>query len=67
MRLAQQIALTADPVLIDLQKELDGCSNRPTHRSAAPIDVTAIVVPLRLRRGEAILSCFSTTMVLLAP
>jgi hypothetical protein len=67
MRLAQQITLTADPILIDLQKELDGYSNRPKHRVAAPTDVAAVVVPLRLRLGEAILSFFSTTMVFGTP
>ncbi len=65
-RLAQQIDLTADPVLADLRAEL---AAYPFPRSAHPPahDAPAFVVPLQLRIGTKILSFFSTTTIFGTP
>ncbi len=69
-RLQQQIRLTADPVSIELLKELSSYPPPASHLKAHPEnadDVTAIVVPLQLV-SEAGLLCFvSTTTVFGTP
>ncbi|HEV7257599.1 MAG TPA: helix-turn-helix transcriptional regulator [Bosea sp. (in: a-proteobacteria)] len=70
-RLRQQVRTTADPVLADLLAELlaypvPGSRNGRGH-GAGPADEPAIVVPLRLRVGEATLSFISTTTVFGTP
>jgi transcriptional regulator with XRE-family HTH domain len=66
-RLRRQIELTADPVLVDLLKELDGYS---APRTAGPLpksDYADLVVPLRLKAGDTVLSFISTTTVFGTP
>lgn len=73
LRLRQQIRATADPVLAELLAELAGypapAPGRPASRGRAPESEPepAIVVPLRLRFGEAALSFISTTTVFGTP
>lgn len=69
-RLRQQIRATADPVLADLLAEL--ASYPPAHngqkaQALAPEAEAAIVVPLKLRLGGAVLSLISTTTVFGTP
>jgi transcriptional regulator with XRE-family HTH domain len=68
-RLTQQISLTADPVLIELKKELDDYSKSLRCPPDVVRRLTAgeVVIPFRLRVGEAVLSFFSTTMVFGTP
>jgi transcriptional regulator with XRE-family HTH domain len=66
-RLRQQIDLTADPVLVDLLREL---LEYPTPRSARRHDAdhyAGAVVPLRITTSIGELSMFSTTMVFGTP
>jgi transcriptional regulator with XRE-family HTH domain len=63
-RLRQQVDLTADPGLIELQRELlsyPAPSEPPSHKGEQ------IVVPFKLRVGDAVLSFFSTTMIFGTP
>jgi transcriptional regulator with XRE-family HTH domain len=65
-RLAHQAAATGDAVLYDLHSELSsypGGSANPREHSGAG----AIVVPLRYKAGDAVLSFFSTTTVFGTP
>jgi transcriptional regulator with XRE-family HTH domain len=63
-RLRGQVELTADPKLIELQRELLSYPAPPEHPGRNAHD---IVVPLRVRVGESNLSFFSTTMVFGTP
>jgi len=64
-RLKQQVDLTADPVLIALQKEV---ASYPVPLSAPPrVDPAAVLVPFKIRMGDASLSFFSTTTVFGTP
>jgi transcriptional regulator with XRE-family HTH domain len=67
LRLRQQIRATADPVLITLLAELLSYpvpTSGPIRRDRTEADrEAAIVVPLRLRVGDAVLSLISTTTV----
>jgi transcriptional regulator with XRE-family HTH domain len=63
-RLRQQIAATADPVLSELAAELAAYPGGTEH--PAPGDA-GLVIPLRLRQGEAVLSLFGTTTVFGTP
>jgi len=66
-RLRRQIDITGDPILAELMKELSaypvpaGGPVQPAH------DYGGVVVPLRLRAGDAVLSLFSTTTVFGTP
>jgi transcriptional regulator with XRE-family HTH domain len=62
-RLKRQIELTADPVLIDLLAEVQayGPAGAPPRAEAHPHG--DMVIPLRVRIGEEVVSFFSTTMV----
>jgi transcriptional regulator with XRE-family HTH domain len=71
MRLRQQIAATADPILMELLAELESYPMPPTSdRRADPIDEVdygGVVVPFRLRTDYGVLSFFSTTTVFGTP
>jgi transcriptional regulator with XRE-family HTH domain len=62
-RLRRQVELTADRGLVDLEKEL---LTYPAPREAGGA-TDGILVPLRIRVGECVLSFFSTTMVFGTP
>jgi transcriptional regulator with XRE-family HTH domain len=70
MRLRQQIAATADPILIELLAELEAYPQPATARKRpeedAP-DYGGVVVPFRLRTDYGVLSFFSTTTVFGTP
>jgi transcriptional regulator with XRE-family HTH domain len=63
-RLRRQIAAWADPVLVDLHRELESYG-APSEAAASREPV--IVVPLRLRAGGRLLSLLSTTTVFGTP
>jgi transcriptional regulator with XRE-family HTH domain len=63
-RLRRQIAATADKVLIELQAELE---TFPAPEATAPSAYAGMVVPLRLRTPNGVLSMFSTTMIFGTP
>ena len=63
-RLSRDIESTAAPALIALRDELRGY---PSPALAAYPDTRAILVPLRLRVGDTVLSLFSTTTVFGTP
>jgi transcriptional regulator with XRE-family HTH domain len=71
MRLRQQIAATADPILIELLAELEAypliskpdADAKPTDE----VDYGGVVVPFRLRTDFGVLSFFSTTTVFGTP
>jgi len=63
-RLRAQVELTADPKLIELQRELRSYPAPPDPPGRNAHDV---VVPFKVRLGESILSFFSTTMVFGTP
>ncbi len=72
-RLRQQIAATADPILMELLAELESYP-RPakgvsgsTDIGADEVDYGGVVVPLRLRTEFGVLSFFSTTTVFGTP
>jgi transcriptional regulator with XRE-family HTH domain len=69
-RLRQQIAATADPILIELLAELESypVSTADQEEGAADeVDYGGVVVPFRLRTPYGILSFFSTTTVFGTP
>jgi transcriptional regulator with XRE-family HTH domain len=66
-RVRRQTELTADPVLVELLRELE---SYPAPRSAGPApksDYADVIVPLRLKAGDAVLSFISTTTVFGTP
>lgn len=63
-RLREQVAVTADPVLEALAGELTAY---PGGTEAPQIGDAGIVVPLQLRRGEALFSLFGTVTVFGTP
>jgi transcriptional regulator with XRE-family HTH domain len=63
-RLSRDIESTADPALIALRDEL---AAYPSPRPASRPDSRAILVPLRLRVRDAVLSLFSTTTIFGTP
>lgn len=68
-RLRRQIDVTADPVIVDLMRELSGY---PKPRSPHPVSRNAehdagVVVPLRLATPNGVLSFISTTTVFGTP
>jgi transcriptional regulator with XRE-family HTH domain len=71
MRLRQQIAATADPVLINLLAELEECSPEPARKERVQAhegpDYGGVVVPFRLRTDHGVLAFFSTTTVFGTP
>lgn len=64
-RLRRQIDLTADPALIDLLAEARGYA--AGQLAARPVHPAEMVVPFRIRIGEAVASFLSTTMVFGTP
>jgi transcriptional regulator with XRE-family HTH domain len=71
MRLRQQIAATADPILMELLAELESYPSTSTGEQeqgpADDVDYGGVVVPFRLRTENGILSFFSTTTVFGTP
>lgn len=68
MRLRQQIALTADPVLRTLHDEVAAYGAPPGARHAAPAhDYGGVAVPFRLATERGVLSFLSTTTVFGTP
>jgi transcriptional regulator with XRE-family HTH domain len=71
MRLRQQIAATADPILMELLAELESypqvCTSEHEAAGADEVDYGGVVVPFRLRTEHGILSFFSTTTVFGTP
>jgi transcriptional regulator with XRE-family HTH domain len=63
-RLSRDIEATASPALIELRDEL---AAYPCPRPATSPDTRAILVPLRLRVDDTVLSLFSTTTVFGTP
>ena len=63
-RLDRDVASAADPALIELRAEL---AAYPCPPPASSPDTRAILVPMRLRVGDATLSLFSTTTVFGTP
>jgi transcriptional regulator with XRE-family HTH domain len=69
-RLHRQVEVTADPALMGLLEELRALPTPPQARAsphARAEDYGGVVVPLRLRVGDATLSLFSTTTVFGTP
>jgi transcriptional regulator with XRE-family HTH domain len=71
MRLRQQIAATADPILMELLAELESYPTPATSDGevglADDVDYGGVVVPFRLRTQYGVLSFFSTTTVFGTP
>jgi transcriptional regulator with XRE-family HTH domain len=71
MRLRQQIAATADPILIELLAELEAypliSKSDGDAKSTDEVDYGGVVVPFRLRTEFGVLSFFSTTTVFGTP
>ena len=63
-RLRQQVDLTADPVLIELQRELLSYP-APSEPHARPHD--GVVIPFKVRAAGTLLSFLSTTMIFGTP
>ena len=65
LRLSQQIDVTADSVLIELLKELDGYEkfHRSKSNSSNDAQTEDAMIPIRLKLGDDVLSFFSTTMI----
>ena len=66
-RLHRAIELTADRELVKLREELKGYPVPEARRKPAPVEPTAIVVPLRLQSERGVLSFISTTTVFGGP
>jgi hypothetical protein len=66
-RLRQQIELTADPALLELQREVSGYPIAPTSHPAHSPQHDWVIVPLRIRTRMGVLSFISTTMVFGTP
>jgi hypothetical protein len=69
-RLRQQIAATADPILIELLAELESyplVSTPETESKFDDADYGGVIVPFRLRTDFGVLSFFSTTTVFGTP
>jgi hypothetical protein len=71
MRLRQQIAATADPILIELLAELEAypliSKSDGDAKSTDEVDYGGVVIPFRLRTDFGVLSFFSTTTVFGTP
>lgn len=66
-RVRRQTEITADPVLVDLLRELE---SYPVPRPAGPApksEYADVAVPLRLKAGDTVLSFISTTTVFGTP
>jgi transcriptional regulator with XRE-family HTH domain len=67
-RLRHQIETTADPVLVELLAELESYpASGSTHHEGQVEDYGGVLVPLRLRTEQGVLSFFSTTTVFGTP
>ena len=68
MRLGQQVAISADPVLQDLLQELRAYTAPPPLANPSPhADAGAAVVPLQFASEHGLLSFFSTTTIFGTP
>ena len=67
-RLRHQVDLTADPVLIELMRDLSELpAPRAEPRQGPGVDAAEIVVPMRLQTEAGVLDLFSTTTVFGTP
>jgi transcriptional regulator with XRE-family HTH domain len=66
-RLRQQIAASADPVLVEMLHELHALPVDATASPAGPVDPNAVAVPLQLRTPAGVMSFISTTTVFGTP
>jgi transcriptional regulator with XRE-family HTH domain len=67
-RLRHQIDATADPMLVELLAELEAYPvSGPVHHEGQVEDYAGVLVPLRLRTEQGVLSFFSTTTVFGTP
>jgi transcriptional regulator with XRE-family HTH domain len=70
MRLRQQIAATADPILMELLAELESyplVTTPETESKFDDVDYGGVMVPFRLRTEHGVLSFFGTTTVFGTP
>jgi transcriptional regulator with XRE-family HTH domain len=66
-RLRQQISATADPVLVDLLRELQGYPVGPDDMPSLARELSGVVVPFRYRTPGGILNFISTTTIFGTP
>jgi hypothetical protein len=67
-RLRRQIDTSADPVLIELAKELaDYPAPTATKSSAAGHELADVIVPLQLQTADGVMSFLSTTTIFGTP
>jgi hypothetical protein len=60
------VEITADPVLIDLLREVNEYPAPEPHTAPRAVD-TPIIMPLKMRTSAGLLSLFTTTMVFGTP
>ena len=66
-RLRRQLDATGDPVLAELERELLAYPSGPRTQRAQDTNLSTIVHPLKLRKGDEILTFISTTTVFGTP
>jgi transcriptional regulator with XRE-family HTH domain len=66
-RVRRQTEMTADPVLVDLLRELESYPAPRSNGPAAKSDHADVFVPLRLKLGDTVLSFISATTVFGTP
>ena len=66
-RLKRQLDATGDPVLAELERELLAYPSGPRTQRAQDTNLSTIVHPLKLRKGDEILTFISTTTVFGTP
>ncbi|HEX6706485.1 MAG TPA: helix-turn-helix transcriptional regulator [Albitalea sp.] len=67
LRLKHQIAATADPVLAELLRELQGLPFDASRSRGDPIDPSGVAVPLQFETAHGVLSFIGTTTVFGTP
>ena len=67
VRLRQQVEVTADPVLVDLLREVSEYPAPDVHTPARAPSDTPIIMPLKIQTSAGLLSLFTTTMVFGTP
>jgi transcriptional regulator with XRE-family HTH domain len=66
-RLRHQIEITADPVLINLQREVSSYPASPAKPTADPAAINSVAIPFQLRTSLGLLSFFTTTTLFGSP
>jgi transcriptional regulator with XRE-family HTH domain len=68
-RVRRQVEVSADPVLVDLLREIreSAAAGPVSQRASHDSDYAGLIVPIQLRMGDAVLSFFSTTTVFGTP